>query len=1590
VIALDANDSPAPADLSPLADPMNSSVSEKVDAIAVIGMSGRFPGARDCAEFWGKLCAGTECLSNFSAEELVDSGIDPAALSHPGFVNAGGVINDIDQFDAGFFELSPREAEILDPQHRVFLECAWEALEMAGYDPEAYPGAIGVFGGAAMGTYLFNLLAHPELMASVGSFQVLLANDKDHLTTRVAYKLNLKGPSVTIQTACSTSLVSVCVAVQHLLDHQCDLALAGGVGIRVPQKTGYLYQEGMINSPDGHCRPFDAAAKGTVGGNGAGVVVLKRLAEAIEDRDSILAVIRGCAINNDGSLKVGYTAPSVEGQAQVIALAQAVAGVAPETIRYIEAHGTATPLGDPVEMAALTKAFRAGTNKKQFCAIGSVKSNIGHLDPAAGVAGLIKTILMLQHKVFVPSLHFKQANPQIDFSSSPFYVNTRTIEWQNGEFPRRAGVSSFGIGGTNAHVVLEEAPAVVPSGISRRDQLLVLSAKTASALERATINLGRFLSQNPSVNLADVAYTTQIGRRAFAHRRFIVCSAKEEAIQALTSQDPGRVTTCVLENANRPLAFLFPGQGAQYVGMGRDLYQAEPVFRASVDHCAELLQADLGVDIRTLLYPSLEGAAGAGESLEETRFAQPALFVVDYALAKLWMQWKMTPQALIGHSIGEYVAACIAGVFSLRDALKLVATRARLMQQMPRGAMLAVGAAEREIRAWADAELDLAAVNGPQISVVSGPIEQINSLRQRLEMRGIFCHRLRTSHAFHSRMMDPVVPSFAEVMATVALKPPQIPYVSNLTGTWIRNEEATDPHYWARHLRETVRFAGGVETLRQNADWLFLEVGPGHTLTGLTQQCLGPSAKTVGIASLGKVGGNQTETRLLAKAVGELWLSGAGIDWKSYYSHETRCRIAMPTYPFERRRYWIDPPGVTPRDGTRRAESGINKGNLADWFYVPHWEISSAPRPPQPEISKGCCLVFDNGSDTALGAITERLKELRQDVIRARPSSEFRSNAPHEFEIDPLRPEHYAKLLSQCSQAGLVPTRVLHLWGCTSVNSRPTGLEDRVRMADTSFYSVLFLAQTLGELKARPPVRLVIAANETAVVNGRDAICPEKATALGPCKVIPQEYPHISCAHVDLVYPCERGTAISVLIDQLVGELWSASSDSVVAYRGTERWIHRLNPARSGPAPHKPDRLRERGSYLISGGLGGIGLALADHLARTTRARIVLLSRTGLPPRDQWHTWLGTHPPNDKTSEVIRHIQQLESHGGEVLVLAGDVADEIQMRKVLDQTFARFGALHGVIHAAGVAGGGIIQVKSRSMADSVLRPKVRGTLVLDKLLEGMHLDFVALCSSLSSWIGGIGQVDYCAANAFLDAYAHTRSNETGALVFSINWDTWQEAGMAVNTAVPRALETARNESLKHGLTCAEGCAAFDRALSLGQSQVVICTKGLGFLEPTSAIGAAVPATSPKRPDPRTPYQYPRPELKNAYLAPRDELETELVQIWQNLLGVTPIGIQDNFFELGGHSLLAIQLIALVKETLQQDLTIRAIFDAPSVEGLAQRLRGTEQSPDLDRMRGLLDIVDQLSEDEVQKLLEDPELRSRLVFPSTSPSSGNAL
>ncbi|NJN10371.1 MAG: type I polyketide synthase [Richelia sp. RM1_1_1] len=896
--------------------------------IAIIGMAGRFPGAKSIDQFWQNLCDGKESISFFTNEELIASGVDPVLLNDPQYVKASAVLDDTEMFDASFFGYTPREAEIMDPQHRFFLECAWEALENAGYNSETYEGLIGVYAGSALNTYLLkNLISQPEISNLASFHQISIGNSPDFIPTKVSYKLNLKGPSVSIGTACSTSLVAVQMGCQSLLSYQCDMVLAGGVTIS-SRKEGYLYQEGSIASIDGHCRAFDAKAQGTVSGNGVGIVVLKRLEDALADGDNIYAVIKGSDINNDGSLKAGYTAPSTEGQAKVIAEAMDIASVAPETINYIETHGTGTVLGDPIEIAALTKVFRAKTQKKGFCAIASVKTNIGHLGTTAGVAGLIKTALALKHQMIPPSLHFEQANPKIDFVNSPFYVNTSLSHWQTNSTPKRAGVSSFGIGGTNAHIILEEAPMLDVSRESRPWQILVLSVKTNSALETATANLAEYLVQHPDLNLPDVAYTLQVGRWAFNYRRMVVCQNFDDCIAALKSPQSQKILTQFTESKKRSVAFMFPGQGTQYVNMTQELYQTEPIFRDVVDSCCEHLKPHLGIDLRHIIYPGESQNSQAAQQLRQTYITQGALFVIEYALAKLWMKWGVHPEAMIGNSIGEYVAATLAGVFSLEDALMLVVTRGQLMQQLPGGNMLIVPLQKEAIIPLLNDKLSLAANNAPLLCVVSGTTDAINDLQNRLSKQEVNCRLLHTSHAFHSMMMEPAIEPFTQLLAKIQMHPPTIPFVSNLSGTWITATEATDPNYWARHLRQTVRFSEGMTELLKDTERIFLEVGPGTTLTTLAMRH--QIAEQVVLPTTRHPQNQESDVAFILHTLGQLWLMGVQIDWSGFYSNERRHRLPLPTYPFERQRYWIDPPKHLP--SSKKVEPQFTPAEL--WKYL--------------------------------------------------------------------------------------------------------------------------------------------------------------------------------------------------------------------------------------------------------------------------------------------------------------------------------------------------------------------------------------------------------------------------------------------------------------------------------------------------------------------------------------------------------------------------------------------------------------------------------------------------------------------------------
>lgn len=956
------------------------------DSIAIIGMAGRFPGANNLEQYWHNLKNGVESITFFSDEELINAGIDPKIVKQPNYVKAKGMLDDVTGFDAAFFGFSPIEAAITDPQQRLFLECAWEALENAGYDSNTYSGEIGIYGGTSVNFYLpQNLRENPEIMEMVGEYPLIFSNEKDFLCTRVSYKLNLTGPAVTVQTACSTSLVAVIIACQNLKHFQADMALAGGATVFLPPKAGYFYQQGMVLSPDGHCRAFDAKAAGTVDSEGVGIVVLKRLKDALADNDTIHAVIKGTAVNNDGVSKMSYLAPSVEGQARAIEEAIAIANVDPETITYVEAHGTGTPLGDPIEIKGLTQAFN--TKRKGYCALGTVKTNIGHLDATSGISGLIKTILMLKHQLIPPTLHFETPNPEIDFVNTPFYVNTTLAEWQTDGFPRRAGVSSFGMGGTNAHLVLEEAPPIETCQESRRWQLLVLSAKTKSALKTATTLLVEHLKQYPQLNLADVAYTYQVGRRAFEHRRMLVCQTIEEAIAALsgTEKDFHSLTHIADLKKTPSVVFMFSGQGAQYVNMGLELYQTELVFRQQVDYCVEFLKPQLDLDLRTVLYPNVQ-LAGESEDLNQTALSQAALFVIEYALAQLWMSWGIQPAAMIGHSIGEYVAACLAGVFTLDDALVLVAVRGRLMQSMPPGTMLAVPLSEKEIWPLLPNELDLATINVPYQSVVSGPTEAIEQFAaQLLAEQGLECKRVHTSHAFHSAMMSPILPTFRQQVQKVALQAPQLPYISNVTGTWITTEEAIDPDYWTKHLRQTVHFAAGLQEILTIPQCILLEVGPGRTLSSFAKQHPDRVAEQVVLSSLPHSKDKVSESGFLLNTLGQLWLNGIKVDWSNFSAEEKRQRLPLPTYPFEHQPYWVEPVSKyqVEQPATRqKAMAGITLGKSTQAIDEID-EIASQSSPPRNALEQTLVEIWKKFLGLSQISIHDDFFELGGDSLMA-------------------------------------------------------------------------------------------------------------------------------------------------------------------------------------------------------------------------------------------------------------------------------------------------------------------------------------------------------------------------------------------------------------------------------------------------------------------------------------------------------------------------------------------------------------------------------------------------------------------------------
>ena len=1468
-----------------------------LDAVAIVGMAGRFPGADGPSALWDRVRAGESCMTTFTDDELRASGVTDALFRDPRFVRTEGFLRDQELFDASFFDIPAREAELLDPQHRLGLECAWCALEDAGYTPAGSGGAVGVFGGVGLSSYYIQHVLPAIRNEPQSGAMVLSLMDKDYFVSRISYKLDLKGPAISINTSCSTSLVATHVACQSLLNGECRLALVGGAHLNPLRPLGYLHQEGTHQSRDGHCRPFDHRATGMVGGNGCAFVVLERLEDAVRNGDFIHAVIRASAVNNDGSNKVGFAAPGVEGQARVIAEALALADIDVETMRYVEAHGTGTTLGDPIEVAGLTKAYRSYTGKVGFCALGSVKANIGHLGSAAGVAGLINAACAVRTRTIPPLRGFEAPNPALQLGTSPFFVAQGALVLPANAGPFRASVSSLGIGGTNAHVVLDEAPSarrprklVVPSATvqgkhPRAFHVLPVSAKSEASLDAMLGKLEAALASPVEGTVLDVAATLQSGRVAFPHRAFFL--AHED--HGIVAQQP---LSCRAKApvAPPPVIFVFPGGGSQHLGMAHGLFEREPIFRETLEQGASTLRRHSGVDLIDLLYGA--PSEDRDQTLQRTSLALPALFLVEVALARLLIAWGIRPAAMIGHSLGEYSAACLAGVFDPNEALLLVHRRGQLIETLPSGAMLSVELPEETLTPRLDESLSLAAVNGPAQCVVTGAVVAIDALERQLRSEQLPCHRLVIGAAGHSPLVDPILEPLERAVAEVSRSAPTLPYVSNVTGRWVTPDQAQSPSAWARHLRSTVRFSDGIRTLLRDGPALLLEVGPGTALSSLARLHVDPDRGQHALPCLPHAREPRPADAALNEAVGRLWTHGVEIDWKAMRADTPVRRIPLPTYAFDRKRYWLDP------DESAASAHRVERRSLEDWFWVPVWRQT---RLPCGAASGRRVLVCADG----LGLESSLAAWLVEAGCDTRVVASLFEESWEENRLEQ----------AWAGNDAWKPDTVV----VTCHTTDPARVHQRL----------LALARALHRSLGDRVVDVVVVTRGWQRVDLSESGVPAWGAMIGPAHVIPFEYPDLCVRLVDV-----DTDAVAALSDEVL----HAAGDVEIAYRRGQRWVRDYVPAPlpSVSSDHSP--LRERGVYLITGGLGGIGLVLARHMA-TWKPKLILTTRKEFPSHDTWST-LADGPDTAVPSALratIRALLEIEEAGAEVLVATADVTSPGAMSQLLDRIAVRFGALHGVVHAAGVSEGGLIEQADQALGGRVLAPKVQGTEALGRATEGMALDFLVLFSSLSTVTSAYGGADYVSANGYMNQFARVHGD--ARRVIAVAWDAWDGVGMAQRARCLNGFCEAEHPAISPP----EGWDAFLRILASAPSEVVVCTQDLAALRKRNrAINQAASRThgehdvdaSPDRIPSKRPV-YPRPSLSVAYVEPRTDLEVRLVRVWEDTLRVRPIGIDDNFFELGGESIVAVQILAKAR-SVGATLSAKDLFEGPTVRQMGER------------------------------------------------------
>ncbi len=1330
--------------------------------IAVVGMACRVPGANNIEQYWENLSNGIESIEIYDNKSLLDSGVPEDVLDDPNYVKSGCPLDNMEMFDAGFFGFSPKDAAIMDPQHRHFLEVSWEALEHAGYDPESYSGSIGVFAGSGHNSYMpYNLFTNPELLDNVGLFLLRhTSNDKDFLTTRASYCFDLKGPSINVQTACSTSLVATHLAVQSLLGGECDMALAGGVTIELPHRVGYLYKEGEILSPDGHCRAFDVDSKGTIFGSGAGVVVLKRADDAVSDNDSIYAIIKGSAINNDGSSKVGYLAPSVDGQSAAILEALELSNVPAESISYVETHGTGTPVGDPIEIAALTQAYNTQTDKTGFCAIGSVKTNIGHLDTAAGVAGLIKIILSLKNKKIPPSLNYKKPNPAIDFEHSPFYVNSKLSDWKSNTTPRRAAINSLGVGGTNSHIIIEEAPDTISSDVSLNNHLLVFSAKTKSSLNNYKEKLAEYLNNHADINITDVSYTQRNGRKPMKYRAALSARNIDEAVSILTESKSEFINESeAIENLEK-VTFMFTGQGSQYSGMSKHLYESEELYRNEVNKCVEIANKFINSDIKEIIFSS-ESSEDVKNRLNDTEITQPALFIVEYCLAKLWQSWGVMPDYMIGHSIGEYVAACISNVINLEDAIKLVCARGRLMNSLPRGSMLVVSLDKEDIRGYLNEEISLAAANSPGLCVVSGKEEHIEALETKLQNKDIGCRKLKTSHAFHSEMMTPILSTFKSEMGEMEFNSPTIPFVSNLTGDWA-DERVTSPEYWADHLRNTVLFEEGMnKILSMQHGMALIEIGPGNTLSTFTAANNNKNDNHVIINSLPHPKKDTQDDLFIYSNLGKLWCSGYSVDWSYYDGDKKYSRIGLPTYCFDHQKYWITPGEKV----TEKAHSSrLHKKNINEWLYQPGWKAKAIPKVSLLDKSANI-LHFRNTTEFSTDLHNE-LQKIDANLITVENDDSYASGN-NKYSINLTSEVDCRQLFEELSNNN---TKITHV--VISMLYGESGNEEYEEAFKLYYSSIFNISKCMQEYFTDQDIQLTILMDSQSLPYNSNLMNPYQSLAAGPIKVLAQESGTVNIKWIDLNNFSANDNKTLFDIKYIINDIFEHRDEEHVAYYGNSRFLKDYEKINYNLEETTLFEQKDISVFAITGGLGGLSGKLAVHLSKLKNSKLIILSRT--TEEDIKNSDINTGK-YDVLNEITANALSVD-------IIVGDVTSKDDVNNLFNHIKKNYKHLDVLFHTAGIVKDNILSLKTLEESRDVLDVKVRGAINIGESLKLIKPSKIVFFSSISSILGLSGQADYTSANLFLDEYATYLRETADVPTYSFNWSVWRETGMAVDIA----------------------------------------------------------------------------------------------------------------------------------------------------------------------------------------------------------------